>query len=576
MATAGRAVLFAGCTVVISLLGMLTMGLGYLHGVAASAVLAVLVMLSASLTLLPAVLGFVGTNIDRLRVPFTGRPSHQGERAFWYRWSRVIQHRPWLAFIGSAAVLLLITAPLFSLRLGFPDDGNSAKSETSRKAYDLLTEGFGPGFNGPLVLVVDLKGGSDTNGTLTKLSEDVKGTDGVAFVAPPVMNPAGDTAVIYAFPKNKPQDEATSKLVSRLRNTVLPATLSGTGTKVLVGGFTAIAIDQSNYIGHRLPFFIGAVVLLSFLLLTMVFRSPLVALKAGIMNLLSIAAAYGIMSFAVSGSWLGNLLNIPETPVPAFVPMITFAILFGLSMDYEVFLLSRIRKEYLRSGTMGWRSPTAWPPRRVPSRPPRPMVFVFGVFIFDPNTFVKQIGLGLTAAVLVDATIVRMVLVPATMELLGNANWWMPRSARAAPARDSHRQRGCGRSRARRTAGSGEGQRLSNRQLSADHVAMADIDHGDVRRVGGDLARHSLNRRIEDHLLDAPVQVPHRADRDRRRVHDGLLRTKVQRAGWEHVRRESLGMRSLHGEFVTCSNPFAPAIELPGHFPIAASGVRPR
>ena len=276
-------------------------------------------------------------------------------------------------FIGSAAVLLLITAPLFSLRLGFPDDGNSAKSETSRKAYDLLTEGFGPGFNGPLLLVADLKGGSDTNGTLTKLSEDVKGTDGVAFVAPPVMNPAGDTAVIYAFPKNKPQDEATSKLVSRLRNTVLPATLSGTGTKVLVGGFTAIAIDQSNYIGHRLPFFIGAC---GPALLPAAHHGvpiALVALKAGIMNLLSIAAAYGIMSFAVSGSWLGNLLNIPETPVPAFVPMIKFAILFGLSMDYEVFLLSRIREEYLRSGDNGVaRSPTAWPPRRGSSRPPRP------------------------------------------------------------------------------------------------------------------------------------------------------------------------------------------------------------
>ena len=428
MATAGRAVLFAGGTVVISLLGMLTMGLGYLHGVAASSVLAVVVMLSASLTLLPAVLGFVGTNIDRLRVPFTGRPSHQGERAFWYRWSRVIQHRPWVAFIGSAAVLLLITSPLLSLRLGFPDDGNSPKSETSRKAYDLLTKGFGPGFNGPLVLVADLKGGSDTNGTLTKITEAVKGTDGVAFVAPPVMNPAGDTAIVYAFPKNKPQDEATSKLVTRLRKTVLPSTLSGTGTKVLVGGFTAIAIDQSNYIGHRLPLFIGAVVLLSFLLLTMVFRSPLVALKAGIMNLLSIAAAYGIMSFAVSGSWLGSLLNIPETPVPAFVPMITFAILFGLSMDYEVFLLSRIREEYLRSGDNGLAvadglAATA----RVITAAAAIMVFVFGVFIFDPNTFVKQIGLGLAAAVLVDATIVRMVLVPATMELLGNANWWLPR-----------------------------------------------------------------------------------------------------------------------------------------------------
>jgi RND superfamily putative drug exporter len=203
--------------------------------------------------------------------------------------------------------------------------------------------------------------------------------------------------------------------------------VGSSGAKVLVGGFTAISIDQSDYISKRLPIFIGSVVLLSFVLLTTVFRSPLVAIKAGVMNLLSIAAAYGIMSYAVQGSWLGNLLNIPETPIPAFVPMIMFAILFGLSMDYEVFLLSRIREEYLRTGDNGVAvadglAATA----RVITAAAMIMIFVFGVFIFDPNVFIKQIGLGLTAAVLVDASIVRMILVPSTMELLGNANWWMP------------------------------------------------------------------------------------------------------------------------------------------------------
>jgi RND superfamily putative drug exporter len=363
-----------------------------------------------------------------MRVPFSGRPSHQGERAFWYRWSRVVQRRPWVAFIGAALVLLVTTLPLFSLRLGFPDDGNSQKSATSRQAYDLLTTGFGPGFNGPLLLVADLRGASDKNGTLARLSDTAKATQGVAFVTPATMNPAGDTAIVTVFPTTKPQDKATDDLVHRLRSSALPSALDSSGGQVLVGGFTAISIDQSRYISDRLPLFIGAVVFLSFLLLTMVFRSPLVALKAGVMNLLSIAAAYGVMSYAVQGNWFGDLLGIPETPVPAFIPMINFAILFGLSMDYEVFLLSRIREEYLHTGNnrvavADGLAATA----RVITAAAAIMVFVFGVFIFDPNVFIKQIGLGLTAAVLIDATVVRMVLVPATMELLGNANWWMPR-----------------------------------------------------------------------------------------------------------------------------------------------------
>ena len=427
MGTAGRAVLFAGGTVVISLLGMLTMGLSYLNGVAASAVCAVLAMLAASLTLLPAILGFVGTHIDKLRVPFTARASRQGTRAFWYRWSRVVQRRPWSAFVGGALVLVVLTLPLFSLRFGFPDEGNNPKEETSRQAYDLLTTGFGAGFNGPLLLVADLKGASDPAGVLTRLGAAAQATNGVAFVAPAVMSPANDTAILNVFPANKPQDKETSDLVHRLRDSVIPQAVGSSGATVRVGGFTAISIDQSDYITRRLPIFIGSVVLLSFLLLTTVFRSPLVALKAGVMNLLSIAAAYGVMSFAVQGTWLGDLLSIPETPIPAFVPMIMFAILFGLSMDYEVFLLSRIREEFLRTGDNGLAvadglAATA----RVITAAAAIMVFVFGVFIFDPNVFIKQIGLGLTMAVLVDATIVRMVLVPATMELLGNANWWLP------------------------------------------------------------------------------------------------------------------------------------------------------
>jgi putative drug exporter of the RND superfamily len=427
MATAGRAVLFAGGTVVISLLGMLTMRLGYLYGVLCLSVVAVVVMLAASLTLLPAILGFVRYNIDRFRIPFVGTKSERGGHGFWYRWSRMVQRRPWTTFCAGALVLLIITLPLFYLRFGFPDDGNNPKKETSRRAYDLMSAGFGPGFNGPLLLLADARGASNIQTTLIKLYAKIQATDNIAFISPVISNQAGDTFIVNIYPASKPQSKQTQKLVKTLRHDIIPAIVAGTGIKVLVGGFTAISIDHADYILGRLPLFIVTVVLLSFLLLTTVFRSPLVALKAGIMNLLSIAAAYGVMSYAVNGTWLGHLLNIPETPVPAFVPMIMFAILFGLSMDYEVFLLSRIREEYMRTGDNSLAvadglAVTA----RVITAAAAIMVFVFGVFIFDPNVYIKQIGLGLASAILVDATVVRIVLVPATMELLGDVNWWVP------------------------------------------------------------------------------------------------------------------------------------------------------
>jgi RND superfamily putative drug exporter len=229
MGTAGRAVLFAGATVVVALLGMLAMGLGYLHGVVSSSVIAVLATLAASLTLLPAILGFVGKNIDRFRVPFTGRESHQGERALWYRWSRVVQRHPWTAFISGALVLLVITLPLFSLRLGFPDEGNNPKEQTSRQAYDMLTAGFGPGFNGPLTLVVDTAGAADKAGVVTRITDAVSKTEGVAFVAPVVNNPAGDTALVTVIPTTKPQDKPTEQLVHRLRDQVLPSAVGDSG-----------------------------------------------------------------------------------------------------------------------------------------------------------------------------------------------------------------------------------------------------------------------------------------------------------------------------------------------------------
>jgi len=428
MATAGRAVLFAGVIVIVSLLGMVTMRLGYMNGMLCLTGVAVVAMLAASLTLLPAMLGFIGGHIDRFRIPFVGAGRNGDIHKFWYRWSRIVQRRPWVALCAGTLVLLVITMPLSDLRFGFPDDGNNPTTETSRRAYDLITTGFGPGFNGPLLMVIDARGAGNVQRTLLQLVAKIQTNDNVAFVSPPIFNGAGDTAIVNVYPTSKPQSKQTVKLVNTLRQDIVPETIAGTGMKVLVGGFTAISIDHADYILGRLPLFIATVVLLSFLPLIIVFRSPLVAFKAGIMNLLSIAAAYGVMSYAANGTWLGQLLNIPETPVPAFVPMIMFAILFGLSMDYEVFLLSSIREEYMRTGDNSLAvadglADTA----RVITAAAAIMVFVFGVFIFDPNVYIKQIGLGLASAILVDATVIRIVLVPATMKLLGNANWWMPR-----------------------------------------------------------------------------------------------------------------------------------------------------
>jgi RND superfamily putative drug exporter len=428
MATAGRAVLFAGGVVVLSLLGMLTMQLEYMDGVLCLSITAVVLMLATSHTLLPALLGFVGTNIDKLHLPFLSAKTTNNNLGMWYRWSRAVQKRPWLAFFGGATVLALLTLPVCGLRLGLPDDGNHLKNETSRRAYDLLTQGFGPGFNGPLTVLVDTRGAASSFEVLAALPEEIRKIDGVASVSQAIPNPERDAAIINVYPATSPQAKATERLVKKLRRDVIPALIDSTGMKAYVGGFTAISLDQADYIMQRLPWFIGAVAFLSFFLLTVVFRSPVVAFKAGVMNVLAIAAAYGVMAYAVNDTWLGHLLHIPETPVPAFVPMIMFAVLFGLSMDYEVFLLSRIREEYERSGNNSDAVANGLAMTgRVISAAAAIMVFVFSVFILDPNVFIKQIGLGLTVAVLVDATVVRIVLVPAAMELLGNANWWTPR-----------------------------------------------------------------------------------------------------------------------------------------------------
>ena len=438
MATAGRSVLIAGTTVVISLLGLFLMGLPYLYGAALSAIVAVLIVMAASITLVPALLGMAGRKIDRLHIPGTGRVPADPASTPAARWSRAVQRRPWTAAIAGAAVLLALAAPVSGLRLGFPDRGNDAPDTTTRQAYDLVAQGFGSGANGPLLLVADTAGGGEDR--VTALAADLRREPGVAAVAEPVVSPRGDAALLSVTPRTSPQDPATEQLISHLREDVLPRA----GVPVSVGGATAAFMDQSQTTADRLPLFIGGVVGLSFLLLLVAFRSLVVAVKAGVMNLLSIGAAYGVVAILAEGGWAGQLIGIDtETPVPPFIPVIMFAVLFGLSMDYEVFLLSRVREEYLGGrDTAGAVTEGLARTARVITAAALIMVAVFGAFALSPEVFLKLIGVGLATAILVDATVVRMVLVPAVMQLLGDRNWWLPqwldrlipRAALEAPA----------------------------------------------------------------------------------------------------------------------------------------------
>jgi putative drug exporter of the RND superfamily len=425
--TSGRAVVFAGMTVIIALLGMLAIGLAFISGLGMGAASVVAVTVLAAVTLLPAILGFVGTNIDRLSLPWVHH-EQTDHVTVWHRWSRFVQRHSWpLALVG-LLVMLVLSAPVLSMRLGFGDAGNNPTSSQSRQAYDLLSEGFGPGFNGPFVLAVDLTGHNDA-GVLTALGAAVAQTEGVATVTPAITSPSGTTAVIRVYPETAPQDQATSDLLTRLRDDVIPKAVAGTGARVYVGGFAATADDFAALLAARLPVFIGVVLLLSFLLLMVVFRSLLVPLKAAIMNLLSVGAAYGVVVAIFQWGWGKDLVGVAkEGPIQAFMPMMMFAILFGLSMDYEVFLLSRIREEYLRSGDNATAvadglSATA----RVITAAAAIMCTFFLSFVLGDNVIIKLFGIGFSVAIFIDATLVRLVIVPSSMELLGDANWWLPR-----------------------------------------------------------------------------------------------------------------------------------------------------
>ncbi|MHB8430564.1 MAG: MMPL family transporter [Acidimicrobiales bacterium] len=429
LATSGRAVLFAGTTVVISLVGLFVLQLPFLQGLAVGTIAAVVLVMAGALTLLPAMLGFAGRAIDRMHLPrLLQTGATPSPKSFWYRWSRMIQRRAWLS--GALALLVLVTLalPLFSMRLAFTDASNGPTSLTTRQAYDLLAEGFGPGFNGPLVIASAIDSSSGLS-AMDRVDAALRVTPGVAFATPVQTDASGSAAVIVAYPTSAPEAARTAQLVTHLRKDVIPRATSGTGQRVLVGGETAAGVDASNYLSHRLFWVIGAVIVLAFLLLMAVFRSVVIPLKAAIMNLLSVGAAYGVIVAVFQWGWGGSIIGIGHTgPIDPWIPLMMFTILFGLSMDYEVFLLSRMREEWRRTGDNSTAvadglAKTA----RVITAAAAIMICVFGSFVIgDPLRVLKVFGLGLAVSIAIDASLVRMVLVPSVMELLGKANWFMP------------------------------------------------------------------------------------------------------------------------------------------------------
>ncbi len=416
--TAGRSVLLAGCTVVIALLGLFTLGLGSLQGVALGVSLTVLVTMAASVTLLPALLAIAGPRIERsVRRRESRAKRDHGDR--WRRWADLVQRYPRSALVAAVAVLLALAVPATDMRLGFADASNDAPSSTSRQAYDLLADGFGPGFNGPLIVVAD---GADA-GQLAAMRDAVRATDGVADVVPIDGVPTAAVTTTLVMPDAKPQDGETSELVTRLREQTLPPLTAGADTQFLVGGATAAADDFSAAVADRLPLFIAVVVGLSALLLLVVFRSVWIPIKAAILNLLSIGAALGVITLVFQA----GLLGAQPGPIEAFVPVMIFAIVFGLSMDYEVFLLSRMREEWLRSRDpdVAVREGLA-ATGGVITAAAAIMIVVFGAFVLSPDRMLQQFGLGLAVAILIDALVIRCLVVPAVMRLLGARAWWLP------------------------------------------------------------------------------------------------------------------------------------------------------
>jgi putative drug exporter of the RND superfamily len=436
-ATAGLSVVFAGTTVIVAIAGLQIAGIPMLTTMGWGAALVVAVTMTAAVTLLPALLGLAGRHVNSGRLPLRG---HRRAGGLSTAWARQVTAHP-LRYGGAAALLLaLLAVPVAALRIGFSDDGNLPRTSTLRASYDLLADGFGPGVNGPVQVVVDLERSTDRS-VVDDVAAAVAAAPGVAGVTSPAVDRTGSLAVVVATPTTAPQDAATTELVSRLREQVLPAAVAGHDAEVMVTGSTPLQADVSERLSSRLPWFIAAVVGLSFLVLAGLFRSVLVPLKAAVLNVLSIAASYGVLVAIFQWGWGARLLGIEETvPINPLAPMLMFAILFGLSMDYEVFLLSRVREQYLRHGrprravveAMG---STA----RVITSAALIMVSVFAAFVLSGDVTTKLFGVGLAVAVLLDVTLVRLVLVPAAMSLLGHLAWWTPGRRTGRPRPDQPR-----------------------------------------------------------------------------------------------------------------------------------------
>ncbi|RDG37269.1 MMPL family transporter [Streptomyces corynorhini] len=431
VATTGRAVVFAGATVCIALLGMLILRLNFLNGVAVAASLTVVLTVAASVTLLPALLSFIGTRAlsrrQRARLaahgPVTDQPA-----GFAARWSLLVERRPRLLGAVAVVVMLVLALPAFSLRLGTSDQGNNPSTATTRKAYDLLADGFGPGVNGPLTLVARLDGAGDRL-AMDQLPDTLRGTEGVASVGPIMFNGSGDRALLTVVPDSAPQARRTSELVDRLRTEVLPRGGSGTTLKVYVGGVTASYDDFAAIIVGKLPLFVGVVIALGCLLLLLAFRSVGIPLKAALMNVAAVASSFGIVVAVFQWGWGSELLGLGSAgPIEPFLPVIMVSVLFGLSMDYQVFLVSRMYEEWLATGDnrRAVRVGLAETGRVINSAAVI-MISVFLAFVLSGDRVIAMFGVGLAAAVALDAFVLRTLLVPALMHLLGGANWWLPR-----------------------------------------------------------------------------------------------------------------------------------------------------
>ncbi|WAZ19136.1 MMPL family transporter [Streptomyces cinnabarinus] len=420
MASAGAAVLFAGGTVVVAMAALALTGLGFLTSTGLSASLVVLFAVATALTLLPALLSLLGDRIHKRRRLGRKRPARSEDSA-WWRFAHRVSGRPWPYLIVASAALLALAAPALRMETGFPDAGDDATTTTHRRAYDLLAEGFGPGVNAPLLVIADLRSPGADAGDIPALSRRIAADPGIATVGEPQTSAAGDTVVLPTLPTTAPADAETSATLERIRDLV--------PDNVAVSGMTAMTDDLTRQLTDTLPVFVGAILLASFLLLMLVFRSIAIPVKAVVMNLLSIGGAYGVVVAVFQWGWLGPLFNLDETiPIVSPLPTIFFAVLFGLSMDYEVFLLSRVREEYELTGDN--RESVARgiaATGRVITSAALIMTVVFLSFVANPSPLVKMMGLGLATAIVLDATIVRMVLVPAVMALMADATWWLPR-----------------------------------------------------------------------------------------------------------------------------------------------------